>query len=142
TFTIFCTMRGSHDGEWLQHCDRHGYVEPTGGSFGASVDCSELTGPGSLCPARRGLGPRRRAYPVDAKDTGLRSVGFKSSGKTKIIAPAFMAIILMTWATSSSFRPDTDCPRAICRESPHHTDALGCLIGKRASFITPSTLAH
>ena len=25
---------------------------------------------------------------------------------------------------------------------PHHTDALGCLIGKRASFITPPTSAH
>ena len=51
-----------------------------------------------------------------------------------------------SWApqclTSSSFHPDTDCTRAICRESPRHTDALGCLIGKRASFITRSTLAH
>ena len=27
-------MRGSHDGEWLQHCDRHGYVEPTEGHSG------------------------------------------------------------------------------------------------------------
>ena len=25
---------------------------------------------------------------------------------------------------------------------PHHMDASGCLIGKRASFTTPSTLAH
>src|SRR5256714_15511816 len=48
--------------------------------------------------------------------------------------------IRTSWApqclTSSSFRPGTDCTRAICPESPHHTDALGCLIGKRASFTT------
>ncbi len=34
TFTIFCSLRDSHDFEWLQHCDRHGYVEHTGGHSG------------------------------------------------------------------------------------------------------------
>ena len=71
-----------------------------GGSFGSSVDRSELAGAGSLSPPRKGIEPRRRAYPVDAKDTGLRSVAFKSSVKTRIIAPAFMVTVLMTRATS------------------------------------------
>jgi hypothetical protein len=32
--------------------------------------------------------------------------------------------------------------RFLCRASPHHTDASGCPIGKRASFITPSGSGH
>ena len=35
----------------------------------------------------------------------------------------------------------TDCTKATCRGCRHHTDALGCLIGKRASSITPPTSA-
>ena len=49
---------------------------------------------------RAGQELRRRAYPVDAKDIALRLVAFKSSVRTKIIAPAFMVTTLMTRATS------------------------------------------
>jgi hypothetical protein len=41
--------------------------------------------------------------------------------------------------TFSNSRRATDCTRVTCRGCPHHMDALGCLIGKRASFITPLT---
>ena len=44
--------------------------------------------------------------------------------------------------TSSSSRPATGYTKATCRERPHHTGVLGCLIGKRASFITPSISVH
>ena len=40
------------------------------------------------------------------------------------------------------FSPATDCTRATCQGWPHHTDALGCPIGKRASFITRLTSGH
>jgi hypothetical protein len=43
--------------------------------------------------------------------------------------------------TFSNSRPATDCTKATCRGCRHHTDALGCLIGKRASSITPPTSA-
>jgi hypothetical protein len=52
-FTIFCYLRDSHDSEWLQHCDRNGYVEHTGVSFRPAVDRRELTGTGSLSLPRR-----------------------------------------------------------------------------------------
>ena len=52
-FTIFCSLRDSHDFEWLQHCDRHGYVEHSGESFRPSVDRRELAGTGSLSLPRR-----------------------------------------------------------------------------------------
>jgi len=49
---------------------------------------------------RAGIEPRRRAYPVDAKDTALRLAAFRSSVRTKIIAPVFMVTTLMTQAGS------------------------------------------
>jgi len=88
--------------------------------------------------------------------------------RTKIIAPVSMVTTLMTragswrptsiagvtadrrirtlWAprcpTFWNSRRATDCTRATCQGWPHHTDALGCPIGKRASFITRLTSGH
>src|SRR5205823_3208253 len=44
--------------------------------------------------------------------------------------------------TFSNSRRATDCTRATCPACPHHTGASGCLIGKRASFITSPTSGH
>jgi hypothetical protein len=42
--------------------------------------------------------------------------------------------------TFSSFREATDCTKATCLGSLRRTEALECPTGKRASFITSSTL--
>ena len=42
----------------------------------------------------------------------------------------------------SSSRRAMDCIKATCQGSLHRTDALGCLIGKHVSFMTPPTLGH
>ena len=94
TFTILCALRGSHDFEWLQHCDRHGYVEHTGGSFRTAFDLVSLRDRKPISTAED-IKPRHRAYPVVAKDTALRLADFKSSVRTKIIAPVFMVTMLM-----------------------------------------------
>src|SRR6266542_3306828 len=54
--------------------------------------------------------------------------------------------IRTSWAprcpTFSNSRRATDCTRVTYQGCPHHTDALGCPIGKRASFIVPFTSGH
>jgi lipoprotein-anchoring transpeptidase ErfK/SrfK len=88
TFRIFRSLRDSLDYQWLYHCDGHDHVEHTGEQFRPSVDCREVTGTGGLFYTAQGIEPRRHAYPVVAKDTALRWAAFKSSVRTKIIAPS------------------------------------------------------
>ncbi|HEX4707060.1 MAG TPA: hypothetical protein VH229_04955 [Candidatus Udaeobacter sp.] len=47
-----------------------------------------------------GIEPRRPAYRAAEKDTALRLAAFRSSVKTKIIAPVSMVTTLMTGAGS------------------------------------------
>ena len=89
-------------------------------------------------------------------------------GKTKVIALVSMVTTLMTRAASSRLmsmldampnrgirtllaarcrtfsnsRRATAYTKVTCRESQRHTAALGCLTGKRASFITLPTSAQ
>jgi hypothetical protein len=44
--------------------------------------------------------------------------------------------------TFSNSRRATDCTMATCPACPHRTDASGCPIGKRASFIMSPTSGH
>src|SRR5262249_61603891 len=100
TFTILCTMRGSHDGNWLQHCNRHGQVEPTRISFRTPLDHGEPWGHSKPISTAEDIKPLRCAYPVVAKGTAVQLAGFKSSVRMKNIARVFTATMLMIQAGS------------------------------------------